>query len=144
MTVGRGWQSWVGYNDFLIDVAMKTKRQRIVNTKFMMSTAHNEFIQMLFEHGMIGFVLLSGYIVASLWQLGHGSDEAQAVYIAALGMIGVACTLHPWTWTHGTITEVNEAGTPTKNGGATQMYTIGSPALNWLAFLLAILTEVAR
>lgn len=142
--LGRGWQSWVMFNDFLIDVARKTNRGHIVNVKNIMSTAHNEFVQFLFEHGAIGFILLVGYVLTALWQLAHGEAEAQAVYVTALGMCGVACTLHPWTWTHGTITEVNSKGDPQQGGGHTAMWTIGSPALNWLAFLVAILTEVAR
>lgn len=142
--LGRGWQSWVGFNDFLIDVARKTNRHHIVNTRFMMSTAHNEFVQILFEHGAVGLLLLSGYVLSALWQLGHGDVQAQAVYLVAVGMCGVACTLHPWTWTHGTITEVNAEGQPEEGGGHTILYTIGSPALNWLAFLTAVLVEVAR
>ena len=139
---GRGWQSWLSYNDFIIDVARKTNRQHIVNTRFMMSTAHNEFVQTLFEHGAIGLVLLCGYVLTALWQLGH--SEGQAVYIAAVAMCGVACTLHPWTWTHGTLSEVDEKGNPVKDGSGMKLYTIGSPALNWLAFMLALLVEVAR
>lgn len=142
--LGRGWQSWVGFNDFLIDVARKTNRHHIVNTRFMMSTAHNEFVQILFEHGALGLLLLSGYVLSALWQLGHGDAQAQAVYLVAVGMCGVACTLHPWTWTHGTITEVNKDGQPEEGGGHTILYTIGSPALNWLAVLTAVLVEVAR
>jgi len=141
---GRGWQSWVGYQDFLVDVAKRTNRQAIVNCKTMMSTAHNEWVQMLFEHGAVGMVLLTGYVVTGLWQLGHGGTEAQAVYIAALGVCGVACALHPWTWTHGTITEVNAQEVPETGGGGSMLYTIGSPALNWLSFLVALLVEVAR
>lgn len=142
--LGRGWQSWVGYQDFLIDAAIKSNRKRLMNTTTMLSTAHNEFVQVLFEHGAVGLALLGSYIATALWQLGHGDGQAKAVYLLSLAMCGVACVLHPWTWTHGTISEVNADHRPEKGGGQTMMYTIGSPALNWLAFLTAILVEVAR
>lgn len=142
--VGRGWQSWIGFQDFLVQVATKTNRHKIVNTKFMMSTAHNEFVQILFEHGLIGLLLVVGYCATALWSLGTGGPEAVAVYFAAVGMIGVACTLHPWTWTHGTLSECDEHGEPIKGGSGYKLFTIGSPALNWLAFLTALLVEVAR
>lgn len=141
---GRGWQSWIQHNDFLIEVAKKTNRHKIVATNYAMSTAHNEFVQVLFEHGAIGITLLVGYVSTSLWALAHGSIEAQAVYLLALGVLGVACTLHPWTWTHGTITEGNQDGQPQEGGGGVLMYTIGSPALNWLSLLTALLVEVPR
>lgn len=142
--MGRGWQSWVGYQDFLIETAIKTNRKRLMNTTTMMSTAHNEFVQLLFEQGAIGFVLLVGYCATSLWRLGHGGAEAHAVYLVGLSLIGVACVLHPWTWTHGTISEVNQDHRPEKGGGQTMLYTIGSPALNWLVFLIILLVEVTR
>lgn len=142
--LGRGWQSWVGFQDFLVDIARKTNRHAIVNTKFMMSTAHNEFVQFLFEHGAIGLLLLVGYCATALWQLGAGNAQAQAVYIAACGVLGVACTLHPWTWTHGTLSECDEHGNPIKGGAGVKLYTIGSPALNWLSLMVALLVEVIR
>lgn len=142
--LGRGWQSWVGFQDFLVDMAKRTNRQHIVNTKFMMSTAHNEFVHLTFEHGLIGLLLLLGYCATALWSLGTGGPEAVAVYFVAVGMIGVACTLHPWTWTHGTLSECDEHGKPVEDGTGYKLFTIGSPALNWLALIVALLVEVVR
>jgi hypothetical protein len=142
--LGRGWQSWIGYQDFLIDTAIKNNRRGIVNTKTMMSTAHNEYVQLLFEHGGIALVCLVGYLATSLWQFGHGDALQHAVYLTVFSLLGVACVLHPVTVTHGTVTEVNAQHLPEKGGGQTMMYTIGSPALNWMAFLIVVLMEVAR
>ena len=135
---GRGWQSWVVCNDLLLQVAKKTKRQAIVNVHTMMSDAHSEYVQILFEHGFVGFVLLAGYILTSLWRLGHGSPEAQAVYILATGVCGVAAVLHNFTWYH------NTAAPHPDHPEQTYLYSIGNPALLWLSFLTVCMVEVVK
>ena len=142
---GRGWQSWMPFQNHLLEVANASRKERqhgltgklaqtdVLQTEYFLSTAHNEFVQLLFEHGAVGLLLLSGYIVTSLWDLAHGSLEAQAVYLVAVGVCGVASMLHNLSIYHNTYTP-----------GMDTMFSIGSPGLVWLSFLTVLMVEVVR
>lgn len=139
--LGQGWQSWLPFHEYVLKAATSMKQQKVVRTDVLLSTAHNEFIQMLFEHGLIGLTLLIGYCFSILWQLGHGSGEAQAVYLVGSGLIAVALVLHPWTWYHHTATQADKDGKPMLGGQGVMLYSIGSPALNYMTFLTIVMAE---
>jgi O-antigen ligase len=92
--------------------------------------AHNEFIQQLLEHGILGLVILCGYFVDALWRTAHGGPEGQAVFLIGMVWIGIALVNFPFAWYH-------EYHPSTEQ----QQRWYGSPTLNAWAFITVLLVE---
>ena len=69
--------------------------QRVVFT-----AAHNEYVEQLFEHGLIGLVLLLGLLGTWLWQAWLGGPLGHALLIVELTLCSIALTNFPWTFFH--------------------------------------------
>lgn len=64
------------------------------------TTAHNEYVQWLVEHGMIGVLFLAGYLTDALARLWQGGPLGQAMFLMAITLCSMAVTNFPWTWFH--------------------------------------------
>ena len=151
--LGRGWGSWLPFFDFMQQVVvrigedLKRRGQPVVQTQFNLSTAHSEYVQVLFEHGILAFIAAIGYVVTSLWTLAHGNAQSQAVYILALSVCGVASVLHNLTWYHHTGVPAGADGKPVNPGEkpvGMLLFSIGSPGLVWMSFLTILMVELAK
>src|SRR3990167_2084834 len=124
------------------------------------TTAHNEYVQFLVEHGLIGPGLLLCYLVRGLGGLGAGGPEGQALFIVAVALCSIASANFPWTWFH----EIPQGPTCRHCGnpalppgvaapethcrcaeprqlGPSQPLYVGSPGLLAMSLILAILVE---
>ena len=124
------------------------------------TAAHNEYIQWLVEHGVLGLFLLTGYLATALVRLWQGGAAGQACLLVALTMLSIAMTNFPWTWFH-SIPRPPECGLCKKPLVAmpgqpkhpaecqcaipqvrtVEPFYVGSPALNAMSLVLAILVE---
>ena len=64
------------------------------------TTAHNEYVQWLVEHGLIGTFLLTGYLLDAGARLWHGGVEGHALLLVAGSLLSIATTNFPWSWFH--------------------------------------------
>lgn len=96
----------------------------------ILSSAHNEFIQQLLEHGLIGLVALLAYLGDALWRAWHGGPEGQALFVIECVWCAIAMVNFPAVWYH-------EYHPPSD----TEQHWFGSPTLNAWTFVLAILAE---
>lgn len=62
------------------------------------TSAHNEFVQQLFEYGMVGGVLLLGFLASSLSAALHAGPGGEAALIVGVVCCGIASWNFPWTW----------------------------------------------
>lgn len=130
--IGGGIRSWVQASS---DLGALKANEKNSYTAPIFSNAHNEYIQQLFEYGVVGFIAL-------LWYVGTVLVKA---YALSLGLFWVACMLasaaaltFPWTFYHIVYLEV-----ALENGQRKVTETRhGSPLLNWLTLLIALLVEV--
>lgn len=164
--VGFGTRSW-----FPMTVWPIYKRLAVVNpqTSFVSGlaffTAHNEFVQFLFEHGMIGLVLLLAYVGDAGWHAWHGGLAGQAVFLVLATMLSIATINFPWTLfneipqpqlavaitTDGNILVAPQGVEPLEirqqrrdaAGFMSEQYS-GSPALLAMSFVVALLVECVR
>lgn len=98
--------------------------------KEVYTTAHNEFLQQLMEHGLIGLGLMLLYIGEGFWRNLHGAPEQQAVTLLIAAWCAIASVHFPATFYH----EYHPA-TEKKE----KWY--GSPPLNVWTLMIAILAE---
>lgn len=124
------------------------------------TAAHNEWVQWLVEHGVIGLLIVGGYGCDLCWRLWHGGSAGQALLLLVIVLMSIATTNFPWTWFH-QIPRPPECATCTKPVvalpgqpkhpqecaclmpavRAIDPYYVGSPALNAMSLVLAILAE---
>ena len=142
------WQAWT------------TPLTMAKHSGVIFTAAHNEGIQWVVEHGLIGGVCLGGYAVelaVRCWTSGSGG---QALLLVVLVMGSIAMTNFPWTWFHqihrpnecsacgkpcvalpGQPRHPAECPCPIPQAQEVQPYYVGSPALNAMSLALAILCE---
>jgi hypothetical protein len=124
------------------------------------TAAHNEYLQWLVEHGIVGLILLSCYVIDALGRLWNGGQEGHSFLLVALTLLSVAVTNFPWTWFH-SIERPPECQTCKKplvslpgqpkhpaechcempQVQPVTPYYVGSPALNAMSLVIAILVE---
>lgn len=119
--VGYGTSTW-----FLATVRLGDKGHIQV-----FSAAHNEYVQTLVEHGIIGLGVLCAYLGESLWRTSHAGPEGQAVFLMGVMVCTIASISFPWTFFHEyhPITTKEEAW-------------YGSPTLNVMCFVVALLAGI--
>ena len=124
------------------------------------TAAHNEAIQWLVEHGLIGLVIFVGYFVTLSGRLWSGGPPGHAILLLAIVMGSIAMTNFPWTWFHqiprppecatckkpvvarpGLARHPAECACPLPLARPVENYYVGSPALNAMSLVLAILAE---
>lgn len=123
------------------------------------TTAHNEYVQWLIEHGLIGLFLLTGYLLTGLGRLWHGGMEGQAVFLLAMSLCSIAMTNFPWSYFHEIARPMecqgckkilvtpslprppHECQCPQPVPMQHQPYYVGSPTLIAMSLVIAILAE---
>lgn len=89
---GLGMGSWLHW---ALRVPMPSKRK---GQNAIYTSAHNEFVQHVFEYGIIGAVLLLGFLGSSLSAALHAGPVGEAVLIVGVVCCGMASWNFPWTW----------------------------------------------
>ena len=124
------------------------------------TTAHNEYLQWMVEHGLLGLLVLIGYLLDALVRLWMGGPEGHALFLMAIALCSIAATNFPWSWFHEipqppTCTtcalRVMPPGAPAPDGFChcpeprqlrpTQPYYVGSPTLVAMSLVIGILVE---
>ncbi len=90
---GHGWQSWAQMAD---QFAQVEERHGVPNVGFFLHP-HNEYVHVLFEHGVIGLTLLLGWMGSLVWHALQAGPLGQAVLFPAVAIASVAMTSFPWT-----------------------------------------------
>ncbi|HEU4685817.1 MAG TPA: hypothetical protein VFS39_15020, partial [Nitrospira sp.] len=137
--LGHGWSTWLDHYVRVCEIAAqhhpRAIRKGLFRSDYANSTAHNEYVHMLFEHGAIGAACLLWYITTTAWRLAHGSLEAQAVFIVGLACCATALLFHPWTWYHQTAGQSHD---PTTKDARIRLYSMGSPAMLYASWITAV------
>lgn len=99
--------------------------------KQVYTSAHNEFLQQLVEHGVIGLAAMLLYIGEGFWRNLNGAPEQQAITLLIAAWCGVAAVHFPAVYMHEyhPSTEKKERW-------------FGSPPLNVWSLVIAMLAEV--
>jgi O-antigen ligase len=90
---GLGWDSWHGWADSFNRLAAQKSGQPEDKVS-VWTHPHNEYIHMLFEHGILGLVLLLGWI-GSLFV--HAWQATPALIIPGVTLCAIAATCFPWS-----------------------------------------------
>lgn len=98
----------------------------------VMPHAHNDYVQLLFDRGLIGLGCLLGYLATSLYALAGLGGDAWGLFLVGLTLCAVAFGSFPWT---GCVI----AYLPDQK----KLAGYGCPALNYLSWIVIILIEVA-
>jgi hypothetical protein len=97
--------------------------------------AHNEYIQQVFEYGLVGVLALMGYTGIVLWKaylLHYG------LFLVGVVMVSVAMMTFPWSFYHKVFLPKEQ----TPDGQILfEESRHGSPALFWITFMLVMLIE---
>lgn len=142
--LGCGTGAWVFlHSDWMEAAAAKGKTGRDVQELY--TSAHNEYVQQLAEHGLIGFVALVAFVGTSLYDLAHAGPVGIAVYLPAVVLASV-CFLHfPLDYYH----EAMKLETVKTDDG--RLVNIpkhvghhGSTTTQMVAVIVVILVELAR
>lgn len=64
------------------------------------TSLHNEYLQWVVEHGLIGGVLLLGFLADASWRLIASGPDGQAVWLMGLVLMSAASVGFPWTMVH--------------------------------------------
>ena len=124
------------------------------------TAAHNEWIQFLVEHGIVGLIFLCMYVLDAVIRLWHHGSEGHALLMIAITLCSIATTNFPWTWFHsiprppecqickkplvalpGQPRHPAECQCATPNAIAVEPYYVGSPALVAMSLVIAVLVE---
>jgi len=110
---------------FLKTCMMGDARHKVVYT-----TAHNEYLSQLIEHGIVGLAVMLAYLGEALWRNLQGSPEQQAVILLGAAWCAVAVVHFPATFYH-------EYHPPHEK----KEVWYGSPPLNVWTLMIALLAE---
>ena len=88
------------------------------------TTAHNEFVQQVVEHGLVGLGALMGFLGTTLWRCAAAGPEGRAVALLGLVLCSIAFVNFPWTLPHDY-----------------QTCSFGAPSLNTVSVVTLLLSE---
>jgi len=94
------------------------------------TAAHNEFLQQLVEHGIVGLLVMLAYVGEALCRTYRGGPEGHAVFLLGLAWVAIATVSFPASWYH----EHHPAS-------SREEHWYGSPTLNLWTFMIAVLAE---
>jgi len=122
---GHGIRSWV--------ILSQARAQMNPYSTAYFSMAHNEYVQHLFEYGVLGF----GALCAVTLQWFYAAYTTQVgLYLMESVMVSVALVSFPWSFFHVIKTQgQNEKGQIVW----TRFDNYGSPILFWLTFVLIVI-----
>ena len=129
---GQGWRTWTTWAEQLVkaDMARFPDRQHYIR---FMTTAHNEFVQMAFEHGLLGVTCLIGFCGWAFWHVWEVG--AYALLPVMVVVVSIACLSMPWSLYHEVRYDDEKANKTITTG-------VGFPALQAWSFVLAVLILV--
>ena len=64
------------------------------------TAAHNEYVEMVFQYGIIGAVVLLGFLGDMLWRAWTGGPYGEALFVLEVTLCSIAATSFPWTFFH--------------------------------------------
>lgn len=133
--LGFGSDAWIVFSQkYLGDIQRYSKAE--VHAGFshvVMPHAHNDYVQILFDRGLIGLGALVGYILTSLWMLAGAGPNGQALFLVGVTLCAIAFGSFPWT---GCVI----AYLPDQK----KLAGYGCPSLNFISWLTIVLIEVVR
>jgi len=128
---GFGIRAWVqvAYDKALMKA--KTTGQTMHN---IFTMAHNEYIQQLFEFGMVGLFAL----MATSWHVWNAAYALhKGLWLVVGVLISIAMLSYPWAFYHRAVVPVvGPKGTARFNE-----HRFGSPALFWITFVVMVLVH---
>jgi len=98
--------------------------------KQIFTAAHNEYLQQLVEHGLVGLGIMLLYLGEAFWRLSHGQPPQQAIALMGAAWCAIALVNFPVTFYH----EYHPAHEKKE-------VWYGSPPLNVWTLVLAMLAE---
>jgi len=120
---GHGIRSWV---------VLSQAKSQLQQGPAYFSMAHNEYIQHLFEYGILGFVSLVGYTLSYFYYTYHYSI---GLYLVGSVMVSVALVSFPWSFFH----VIKTQGQDQQGRIVFVRYdNYGSPLLFWVTFVLNV------
>ena len=127
---GQGWRTWTSFAEKMVEADMRRFPERASYIRFM-TTAHNEFVQMWFEHGFVGFVSFVGLCGWAFW---HVWQTGVVELIPVMVVVGsIACLSMPWSLYHEVRSEQVLKGQPCRITSG-----VGFPALQAISVVLGI------
>lgn len=89
---GMGHDAWMQWADALAGLVLKKTGKPEPET---LTNPHNEYVSMLFEHGLVGLAVFSAWACSLLW---HAYQHDPVLLIPGLTVAAIALTLFPWTF----------------------------------------------
>ena len=131
--IGGGIRSWLQAST---DFGPRKANEKNDNRAPIFSMAHNEYLQQVFEYGVVGLVVL-------LWYVGMVLTKAHALseglFWVAVMLCSTAALSFPWSFYH--TVYIEQPDPADANKVMVQETRHGSPLLVWLTFLLLVLVE---
>ena len=128
---GQGWRSWIHWAEKLVIADVKRNPDKAGSISFM-TAAHNEYVQVLFEHGLVGFIGLVGVTLWAFWQAIGAGVVGQALVPLLVILVTNACLSMPWTLYHETVVENPQTRQRITSGA-------GAPGMQAVSIVVAIL-----
>jgi hypothetical protein len=89
---GMGHDAWMSWADSVAGVIKQKTGRPDAET---LLNPHNEYVSMLFEHGLVGLLVFAAWAGSLLW---HASQHDPVLLIPGLTLAAIALTLFPWTF----------------------------------------------
>lgn len=89
---GMGHDAWMSWADSLAG-AIKQKTGK--DQEQVLLNPHNEYVSILFEHGLVGLAVFAAWAGSLLW---HAYQHDPVLLIPGLTLAAIALTLFPWTF----------------------------------------------
>jgi hypothetical protein len=89
---GMGHDAWMSWADSLAGV-IKQKTGKVQEQVLL--NPHNEYVSILFEHGLVGLTVFAAWAGSLLW---HAYTYDPVLVIPGLTLAAIALTLFPWTF----------------------------------------------
>lgn len=135
--LGQGWRSWIAWAERFVRADVTKNPDKADSISFM-TAAHNEYVQALFEHGLVGFLGLVGLTVWAFWQAIGAGVIGQTLVPLLVILVTNACLSMPWTLYHETVATNPQTGVRVTSGA-------GAPGMQAVSIVVAILVlGVAR
>jgi hypothetical protein len=136
--LGCGTGSWYPLTKWPVLLTTGTLTQRPDGTQHLEGqvylSAHNEYVEVLFEQGLVGLLAVLGFVAYGLHTTWTGGDVGLAVFLPLMVLLSIAFTNFPFTL----FAEVEKANP------AQPTQFVGSPALLVMSWTVLLLVEAVR
>lgn len=89
---GMGHDAWIQWADALSGLVLQKTGKPDKET---LTNPHNEYVSILFEHGLVGLAVFAAWACSLLW---NAYQHDPALLIPGLTLAAIALTLFPWTF----------------------------------------------